>query len=587
MKKQKLFWFIFPTYIFILALSTICIGFLTSSNVKNFFFNDIKEDLQKTNQNIHSVMEAAGMVSTTYDPILRKVSKANEIRITLIDQSGLVFFDSHHNTYSMDNHIGRQEVQEALSSGSGSSERYSKTLKKQLIYVATLFNSEQPFFVRTSYPITFIQSSLATIVRKILIGTIVVFIVATIIALFVSQKITSPIVEVESQALQIANGNLKLKPQEFSWFEIDSLSQSISSMAHELKIKLENSQNQKQELESLFSNMVEGIVALNDNYEIAKYNQSFLRNFQIFNENLIGQNLFSVLDYPNLRDMVRKLNQESPLVEQDLTLKVLDNEVIFQTRASLLNDINKKELGILIVFNNVTQLRRLESIRSEFVANVSHELKTPITSIKGFVETLIQNKMENPEIHQKFLGIIEEQTDRLNFIIDDILQLSSIEQQETNSTVEKTLIEICPLVNSIIQQLQKSIQKKNVTVINEIPPETQISANSNLFSQAITNLITNAIKYSDSEKTVKIFFEEHDSYVHIAVKDQGYGIDAEHLPRIFERFYRTDKARSRALGGTGLGLSIVKHIAQAHGGHVFVESQINQGSQFTIQIPKV
>jgi len=251
-----------------------------------------------------------------------------------------------------------------------------------------------------------------------------------------------------------------------------------------------------------------------------------------------------------------------------------------------LMDAGKKQIGTLVVINDVTQLRRLENMRKDFVANVSHEIKTPLTAIKGFVETLYQGNVDKPEETERFLGIIQKHVDRLSSIIDDLLSLSRIEQENEGQVIQFEKKTIVDVFRSAVQICRPKAEEKNIDINITCDEHLESCFDPTLFEQAVVNLLDNAIKYSEPNSAIHLSANLDDSELTIIVADQGIGIAKKHLPRLFERFYRVDKARSRKLGGTGLGLAIVKHIAQAHGGQVTVKSTPGKGSTFTIHLPK-
>ena len=254
-------------------------------------------------------------------------------------------------------------------------------------------------------------------------------------------------------------------------------------------------------------------------------------------------------------------------------------------QSSPLLDANREHIGTLVVFNDVTHLRRLENMRQDFVANVSHEIKTPLTAIKGFVETLYQGTVEDPIEAQRFLGIIQKHVDRLSSIVEDLLSLSKIEQQDEHKAIKRKKGYIKDVFNSVTQICRSKAEEKNITISPVCSDHISSKFDATLLEQAVVNLLDNAIKYSDPESTIHLSAHHHNSEIQIKVEDQGMGIAKKHLPRLFERFYRVDKARSRTMGGTGLGLAIVKHIAQAHSGSVTVQSELGKGSTFTIHLP--
>ena len=249
-------------------------------------------------------------------------------------------------------------------------------------------------------------------------------------------------------------------------------------------------------------------------------------------------------------------------------------------------DAGKEQIGTLLVINEVTQLRRLENLRKDFVANVSHEIKTPLTAIKGFVETLHQGNVDEPEESERFLGIIQKHVDRLSSIIDDLLSLSRIEQEDERQAIEFENKPIKDIFESAVQICRSKAEEKKIDLHLACEENLSSYMDPTLLEQAVVNLLDNAIKYSEPNSAIHLTANLSDSEVKIIVEDQGIGIAKKHLSRLFERFYRVDKARSRKLGGTGLGLAIVKHIAQAHGGQVTVKSTAGKGSTFTIHLPK-
>jgi two-component system phosphate regulon sensor histidine kinase PhoR len=247
--------------------------------------------------------------------------------------------------------------------------------------------------------------------------------------------------------------------------------------------------------------------------------------------------------------------------------------------------MQEKSIGAVIVLNDVTRLRRLETVRRDFVANVSHELRTPITLIKGFVETLQQGALDNREEAERFLNIMSKQVERLNAIIEDLLSLSRLEQGSEKSAIAKEKTPILHILESAIRDCERKSLKKNTSVQLNCANELEVTANSPLLNQAVLNLVDNALKYSEPGGKIEVKVLATETAIVIEVQDWGCGIDSAHLPRLFERFYRVDQARSRQLGGTGLGLAIVKHIAQAHGGSVSVNSTLGYGSRFSIHLP--
>jgi len=286
-----------------------------------------------------------------------------------------------------------------------------------------------------------------------------------------------------------------------------------------------------------------------------------------------------------LQNFVRESISTKVSKEDDINL-YHNGEKTLHLQSSPLLDANKEHIGTLVVFNDVTHLRRLENMRRDFVANVSHEIKTPLTAIKGFVETLHRGSVDDPEEARRFLGIIQKHADRLSSIVEDLLSLSRIEQEDEGKTIKLEEGYVKDVFQSAIQICRSKAEEKNITIRPVCKGNISAKFDTTLLEQAVVNLLDNAIKYSEPKSTILIKAQQENSAIRISVEDQGIGIAQKHLPRLFERFYRVDKARSRNLGGTGLGLAIVKHIAQAHGGHITVESTLGVGSVFTIHLPQ-
>jgi two-component system phosphate regulon sensor histidine kinase PhoR len=274
-------------------------------------------------------------------------------------------------------------------------------------------------------------------------------------------------------------------------------------------------------------------------------------------------------------------------VEGDIVLRDTEGERFLQAHGTVLRGAQGQEIGALIVLNDVTRLRRLETLRRDFVANVSHELKTPITAIKGFVETLLDGAVDDPENAQRFLQIITRQADRLNAIIDDLLDLSRIEQEAEKGGIPLVRGALRPVLEAAVQACSLNAREKSLAMVLHCSGELAAQINAPLLEQAVVNLLTNAIKYSEPAGRIVVDACQFGDKVMVKVQDWGCGISPEHLPRLFERFYRVDKARSRKQGGTGLGLAIVKHIVQSHGGEVVVHSTPGQGSTFTLMLPAI
>ncbi len=338
--------------------------------------------------------------------------------------------------------------------------------------------------------------------------------------------------------------------------------------------------------DALLSSMVEGVMGVDTDQRIILLNRAGADLLGIQRAHVKGKHILRVIKNEELQRFVRHTLAHDDPVEGDLALRHGRSERFLQMHGTVLRGPNGQKHGALVVMNDVTRLKRLENVRRDFVANVSHELKTPITLIKGFVETLRDGKRHDPQDITRFLGIVAKHAERLNTIIEDLLSLARIEQDAERGELRVKASRVREVLRAAVKNCQAKAAARRIRIRMACPTTLTVDANPSLVEQAVTNLIDNAIKYSDDGGVVAIRAARTATEWSVSVSDRGAGIPPEHLPRLFERFYRVDKARSRALGGTGLGLAIVKHIAMAHGGTVSVDSIVGKGSTFTIHLPR-
>ncbi len=358
----------------------------------------------------------------------------------------------------------------------------------------------------------------------------------------------------------------------------------MNDMAASLDERMQTIIGQRNELEAILSSMIEGVIALDLKETIISINNAAARMFCRKHSELINRSVQEAIRNPNFHRFVRLAFRDETRREEDLFFYI-NCEAVLEARSSALKHARGERTGILIVLNDVTRLRRLENMRKDFAANVSHEIKTPLTAIKGFVETLKTGALNHPEESVRFLGIIEKHTNRLNAIIDDLMKLSLIEQKTDKKEILLENRQLLPIMQSARQVCQSMADEKAIQIILSCEETLSINLNAALMEQAFVNLLDNAVKYSRTGGSIEIEVQQSDIELSVSFRDHGIGIAAEHLPRLFERFYRADPSRSRKLGGTGLGLAIVKHIVNAHAGKITVESSPGKGSEFVIHIP--
>jgi two-component system phosphate regulon sensor histidine kinase PhoR len=404
------------------------------------------------------------------------------------------------------------------------------------------------------------------------------------IGLYVSRRISRPIEKLKEGAEYFARCDISHRLPGTDLIEIDSLIEALNQMAGQLEDRLNTIVRQKNELAAVFSSMAEGVIAVDMDEKIVSINRAAARIFENLPENLLNRSIPEVIRNPDLQRFINKALSSKENLEEDITLYQGGERTLYVHNTPL-EDPDGQRSGILVVLNDVTHLRKLENMRKDFAANVSHEIKTPLTAIKGFVETLRTEEGADSQETERFLAIIETHVNRLTTIIEDLMKLSKIEQQDEDSEIHLEEISVKSVILSAVQACRDKADAKEILIDLVCPEEIYFQLDSRLMTQALVNLLDNAINHSNKKSDVQISAILKDKELRISVQDHGIGIPKEHVSRLFERFYRVDKARSRELGGTGLGLAIVKHIAHAHGGRVSVESTPGKGSTFSLHLP--
>jgi two-component system phosphate regulon sensor histidine kinase PhoR len=588
-KPRKLVWRLFFSYIFIVLGALAAAGWYFTYSLDAFLEKETSVELfDRARLMEHHILPFLIPPDlAAVDAICKQAGKASETRFSVILPSGLVIGDTWETPGNMDNHANRPEIVGALATGQATSRRFSHTLKQNVVYAAVAVKSQsQPLaVVRAAIPLARMETQVARIRAEfLLIGGIVAFL-ALGVTLAISRQYGRKVEELRQGAARLAEGELAYRLPIPDSEELAGLTESLNRMAAQLEGRLQTAVSQRNQLEAVLSSMLEGVIAVNREERIISVNQAAARWFDINAEKVRGQSIPEAIRNLAIQKFVTRSLKSLAPVEDDITV-YRNGERILNIKSAPLLDVGPEPIGTLIVFNDVTQLRRLEDMRRDFVANVSHEIKTPLTAIKGFVETLHQGSAETPEETERFLGIVVKHVDRLNTIIEDLLMLSRIEEEGERGEIKREKTRLRDLFQNAVQICRPKAEEKRIQIDIEGGEGVTAMVDPVLLEQAVVNLLDNAVKYSDPDKRVRLRAKPVETEIQIQVQDHGIGIDNKHLPRLFERFYRVDKARSRSLGGTGLGLAIVKHIAQAHGGHVTVESRLGEGSRFTIHLPR-
>jgi len=578
--------------IFVIVIAIVFLGvyFYLNKNLEEFTYKRIKTNVTKQIALSKTYLEAKSLENITaynLDVIADGLGKDLDLRVTIIGLDGTVYGDSELKgdvLANIENHLYRPEIQQAIKSGIGESRRFSTTIKKDMLYVASTYGKEKPQgIIRLSIPLLEVEQ-ISNHFKKILIAALLIaFILAIIISFLASGFISTPIRSMSLAAQDIAHGNFSKRVQISSNDEIGDLAKAFNFMTEQIRTRIEEVTTNKSRLEAVLLSMFEGVMVVDISGTILLMNQA-LKDFLLVKEEPIGKRPLEVIRNIEIQEIVgRALKLNQGLESCEISVLLPEEKILLVHATPIIR--NEIVEGAVLVFHDITELRQLEKIRQDFVANVSHELRTPVSSIKGYAETLLEGALEDKKNAKEFLKIIHSDSDRLARLIDDLLDLSKIESGRLRMGLKPCAIR--PIVERVVSGLDKQARDKLIAISIDMPKDfSKIIADEARIAQVLLNLIDNAVKYTPQEGKITISAKVKNAFVQIDVSDTGVGIPEKDLPRIFERFYRVDKARSRELGGTGLGLSIVKHIIQAHNGEVSVKSVLDQGSTFTFTIPK-
>lgn len=589
MRRKPLLWQFLPPFLLITLLALLAAAWLFSRALDQFHIEQTRKELEARAKVVAAQVEGRLRAEETawIDNLCKKLGNLSLTRLTVVLPDGRVLGDTSEDPRQMENHADRPEIAAALGGAIGISTRFSHTVQQKMMYVAVPIaeGGRITGCMRASLSLARIDRTVQTVIGQAIGIALAVALGAALVSLWIARRISQPLEEMRDGARRFADGELTRRLPIYRSEELAGLAEAMNRMAAQLDERIRTVVSQRNEQEAVLASMIEGVLAVDREEKILRINQAAAQQLDLQPEAIIGRRIQEVLRKPDLQRFVTEaLHSKQPL-EAEMRLVIRGEERFLQTHGAPLRDAAGKEIGVLVVLNDITRLQRLENIRRDFVANVSHELKTPITAIKGSVETLLGGAIEEPESAPRFLEIIARQADRLNAIIEDLLALSRIEQDEEKTGIHLAPVAVWDVIQNALLSCQLKARDKHINLTVDCAGELQCPANAPLLEQALVNLIDNAIKYSNEGGEVLVAARPAGNGLEIMVRDFGCGIAREHLPRLFERFYRVDKGRSRKQGGTGLGLAIVKHIVQAHGGQVRVDSLPGEGSSFTITLP--
>lgn len=551
---------------------TSCISYIYLNNVY----------LSRTEESLLSEAKVLAELALDGEDITKTAAAVEEqqgIRFTLVDFTGKVLIDTEADASQLENHLDRPEIKQALNTGQGVNIRNSDTLGKELIYVAV---SVPPIerVVRLSMPLEGIAAYSKELLTPLILMLTVSFLLCMVISLLISRHITVPIMRMRHDTIRIAGGHYEGLQRLRTGDEIEDLSTALGDMAKALQRNIADITEKNSRLQAVFRAVPGGILAIDNHETVTMVNPAAMDMFSI-TSSPEGRHFLEVVKHAKLENVICEAMVQRTLIEREIMLRKGMEERYLQVFAvPVVSD--GAAFGVILLAQDITRIRKLENMRSEFAANVSHELKTPLTVISGFIDTLKDPGISRQDA-DRFLDIISLESERLTRLIEDVLALSDI---ENTLAPPASIVDIRQGVREAAELLQKSAQDKNISLTIELPKNRiPVAADNDRIKQMVINLVDNAIKYTPEAGSVNVSVLREEQLCVIRVRDTGIGIPQEYIPRLFERFYRVDKSRSRALGGTGLGLAIVKHIVSLLGGHITVESTVGTGTMFEVTVP--
>lgn len=581
--KGKLFSFLFPAFLFITIWNVVALSWTSVSNLNEFNQSQAKQSLLNQAKLFSKAIENI----TDEETLLRlcqEVSEGSDISFSVITPQGKILASNQKNLLGQDRSQSL-EIKEVLKKGTFFNQRTSLQSPGQSFYYVSYYNPQQLFITRTQLPIKSLRDNSIDFLYKTFFTAFISLIISLLLAYFASKRISNPIRKLQLVAKRYAKRELHAFREDQPWEEFESLSESLSKMAREIDQQISKLTLQKKETEAVLASMKESVIALSPENKLLSANESAEKLLRFRASPLINEPFFEVVLCSPLQNLIKETNETKKEIREDFVLSIGNLEKVIEFRGNQLISDKGKILGTLVVLDNVTEKRQFDQIRRDFVGNVSHELRTPITSIQGFVEIIQDDDELELKDRKHFMKIIDRQTKRLGAIIEDLLSLSRLDQIQDPQSLAKNWHRLNGLFNSARDLCSQLASSKKITLDFHREDHLEIKMNQGLMEQALVNLVNNAIKYSPENTRVQIEIQEEENFLLLKVTDQGPGIPEEHQSRLFERFFRVDKARSRAAGGTGLGLSITKHIARLHNSQIGLKSVVGKGSTFYLEIP--
>jgi two-component system phosphate regulon sensor histidine kinase PhoR len=580
MWRSPIFWRLFGVYSLLLAVSFGLLGWLLIGRMENHLLQEIQKGLEVKTALIKDLVNRTS--ESEMQEQVARIAHDTSARITLIRAKGEVLADSHEQPEKMENHLDRAEVQQAEASGIGVATRFSGTVHQPMMYVARRNDSGLVRYVRIALPLDAVAAEVRWLHRVVWTATGLTLLLALLVSMAIARRISAPLVQLSGAADSIARGDYGKKVLISSSDEVGALAASFNAMSEACAAQIAQMNQDREQLRAIFRSMVEGVLVLDAEQTILFANEAASQLLGVPLQSALGHKVWQVFRHRQLNEAIDKVLASDEPYRCDLEWTGFEHRDLALQGARLPGEPHR---GAVLVFHDITHLRKLETVRQDFVANVSHELKTPLAAIQATVETLLDGAIQDVEHNVPFLERIRENGDRLHRLVQDLLTLGRIESSQAPLEVEP--IPLLVAVEACVTRHADRAKAKDLRLVADSAQEPVVAlADDEALAEILDNLVDNALKYTPSGGIISLRWFAEDGQAVLQVIDTGVGIPEKDLPRIFERFYRVDKARSRELGGTGLGLSIVKHWAQALGGTVTAHSKLGSGSTFTIRIPR-
>ena len=590
MLRSRFFWKLFGSYAILVTLTTLVVSFFVGRYVEQTQFDAKIESMRRQCVLLSPHAQADfSSVDPSDDAFRRRIvalAQVNGIRVTFIGRDGRVVLDTVEDPPYQRDLRSRPEVQEALVAGLGTALRRAPAMGADALHVAYVqpSGSGTPAagIVRVSVGASDDVSTPAEILSRTAPGASLAALLALLLGYVGARRLTAPLAEMTDAAKAFQDGDYDQRIVDLPGNELGELGEALNQLGSEVRLRLGRLSEERGRLSAILAGMAEGVIAVNEEDVVSFSNRAADLLFHIAPGEAEGRKVWEVVQLAGLVELVEQARREPGGAQRELTFVHPQGERRIVAKAQSFQ--NQRSIGVVIVFEDITELRQLERVRQDFVANVSHELKTPLTSIRGYVETLLEGALHDDEHNMRFLGKIHKNVDRLNALVSDLLSLARIENQESRLVRER--IDLAQLVQESLQRFEQEAQRGEVGLRGELPEgPCFVWGEAKGLDQVLSNLLSNALKYTPEGGEVVVQLAlTHEQEVHLKVRDTGIGIPVADQARIFERFYRVDKARSQELGGTGLGLSIVKHHVQAMLGRVGVESELGEGTCFHVYL---